>query len=56
MCKVFREVLAEGMWEIFQAVGAEVQIMRDNLSVIGTGTPRAYREAVRLVREFAHSF
>ena len=55
--KAFRDALLdEEVWEVFKPVGAEVQIVRDCFAPLGKGTPHAYREALRLVREFSYSF
>ena len=34
----------------------DVNILRDIFGPMGRGTKSAYREALRLIREFAHSF
>ena len=55
--KAFRDALLdEEVWEVFRPVGAEIQIVRARFSTLGKGTPHAHREALRLVREFTHSF
>jgi len=44
------------LWVLYKPSGHELNILRDIFSPLGQGTKDAYREALRLVREFSHSF
>ncbi len=44
------------LWALYKPSGAEINLLRDIFGSLGRGNKTAYREALRLVREFAHSF
>lgn len=55
--KGLRELLEDDeLWALYKPTGHEVNMMRDIFGPLGRGSKVAYREALRLIREFAHSF
>lgn len=55
--KGLKELLEDDeLWSLYKPTGHEVNMLRDIFGPLGRGTKTAYREALRLVREFAHSF
>lgn len=44
------------LWALYKPTGHEINLMRDMFGPLGRGSKTAFREALRLVREFAHSF
>lgn len=55
--KGLRELLDDPeLWALFKPTGHEINMLRDIFGPLGRGTKSAYREALRLVREFTHSF
>jgi DNA-binding XRE family transcriptional regulator len=44
------------LWSLYKPTGHEVNMLRDIFGPLGRGSKAAYREALRLIREFAHSF
>jgi DNA-binding XRE family transcriptional regulator len=44
------------LWALYKPTGHEVNLLRDMFGPLGRGSKAAYREALRLVREFTHSF
>ena len=57
LAKGLRELLKDDeLWALYKPTGHEINLLRDLFSPLGRGTKSAYREALRLVREFTHSF
>ena len=55
--KALRDLLDDDeLWALFKPTGHEIILLRDLFSPLGRGSKKAYGEALRLVREFAHSF
>lgn len=55
--KGLKELLEDDeVWALFKPTGPEVNMLRDTFSPLGRGTKTTYREALLLIREFAHSF
>jgi len=55
--KGLREMLEDDeLWALYKPTGHEVNMLRDMFGPLGRGSRHAYREALRLVREFTHSF
>ncbi len=55
--KALRKLLDDDeIWELFKPSGHEINLMRDMFGPMGKGSPADYREALRLIREFVHSF
>lgn len=51
------ELLADDeLWALYKPTGHEVNLLRDMFGPLGRGSKSAYREALRLIREFTHSF
>lgn len=44
------------LWSLYKPTGHEVNLLRDMFGPLGKGKKTAYREALRLIREFTHSF
>ena len=44
------------LWGLYKPTGHEINILRDIFGPLGRGSKTAFREALRLIREFAHSF
>lgn len=55
--KALREFLDDDeLWSLFKPTGHELNMLRDVFGPLGRGSKSAYREALRLIREFTHSF
>ena len=55
--KELRELLEEDdIWTLFKPTGHEVNMLRDTFGPLGKGSKQTFREALLLIREFAHSF
>ena len=55
--KPLRDLLADDdLWTLYKPTGHEINLLRDRFSPLGRGSKKAFREALRLVREFTHSF
>lgn len=55
--KALRKLLDnDEIWALFRPSGHEINLMRDMFGPMGKGSPSDYREALRLIREFVHSF
>ena len=54
--KALRDLLADDeLWSVYKPTGREINTLRDDFAKLGKGTKSAYREALRLVREFSGS-
>lgn len=54
--KGIRELLDDDeLWSLYKPTGHEINMMRDIFGPLGKGSRTAYREALRLIREFTHS-
>jgi len=57
MPKGLRDLLKDDeLWALYKPTGHEINMLRDIFGPLGRGSKTAYREALRLIREFAHSF
>lgn len=55
--KGLRELLDDDeLWALYKPTGHEINMMRDIFTPLGRGKKEAYREALRLIRQFTHSF
>jgi DNA-binding XRE family transcriptional regulator len=55
--KGLRELLEDDeLWALYKPTGHEVNMLRDIFSPLGRGSKVAFREALRVIREFSHSF
>jgi transcriptional regulator with XRE-family HTH domain len=55
--KGLKELLDDDeLWALYKPTGHEINMLRDMFGPLGRGSKGQYREALRLVREFAHSF
>lgn len=55
--KGLRELLEDDeLWALYKPTGHEVNMLRDTFGPLGRGSKQSFREALRLIREFAHSF
>jgi transcriptional regulator with XRE-family HTH domain len=55
--KALRELLDDDeLWGLFKPTGHEINMLRDVFGSLGRGSKSSYREALRLIREFTHSF
>lgn len=56
--KPLRDLLSDDeLWALFRPTGHEINMLRDLISPIGKkGTTKSYGDALRLIREFSHSF
>lgn len=55
--KGLRELLDDPeLWALFKPTGHEINMLRDIFGPLGRGSKSAYREALRLIREFTHTF
>ena len=55
--KALRDVLKDDdLWQLFKPTGHEINLVRDMFGGLGRVPKSAYRDALRLVREFCHSF
>lgn len=46
----------EEVWSLTRPTGHEINLLRDMFGRLGRGNAAQYREALRLIREFTHSF
>lgn len=54
LAKGLKEMLNDDeLWALYKPTGHEVNMLRDIFGSLGRGTKGAYREALRLVREFS---
>lgn len=44
------------LWALYKPTGPEINMLRDTFSPLGRGSKVAFREALRVIREFSHSF
>lgn len=44
------------LWALYKPTGHEINMLRDVFGPLGQGSVTAYREALRVIREFSHSF
>ncbi len=52
-----RDLLKDNeLWALYKPTGHEINMLRDIFSPLGKGNKQAYREALRVIREFMHSF
>lgn len=57
LAKPLRDLLADDdLWALYKPTGHEINLIRGMFAPLGRGSRPAYREALRLVREFTHSF
>lgn len=57
MPKGLKELLEDDeLWALYKPTGHEINMLRDIFAPLGRGGKTAYREALRLIRDFAHSF
>jgi transcriptional regulator with XRE-family HTH domain len=57
MPKGLKELLDDDeLWSLYKPTGHEINMLRDIFGPLGKGSKAAFREALRLVREFTHSF
>ena len=55
--KALRDLLSDDeVWSLYKPTGHEINLLRDLFPPLGKGSKAGYREALRLVREFTHSF
>ena len=55
--KPLRDLLADDeLWALYKPTGHEINLLREMFVPLGRGTKSAFREALRLIREFTHSF
>ena len=55
--KGLRELLDDDeLWTLYKPTGHEINMLREMFSSLGEGSKNSYREGLRLVREFSHSF
>lgn len=55
--KALRDMLEDDeLWALYKPTGHEINMLRDIFGPMGKGNKSAYREALRLIREFTHSF
>lgn len=55
--KGLQELLEDDeIWALYKPTGHEINMLRDSFGPLGKGTKGTFREALRLIREFAHSF
>ena len=55
--KALRELLDDDeLWALYKPSGYEINMLRDTLAPLGRGTKTDFREGLRLLREFTHSF
>ena len=55
--KGLRELLDDDeLWSLYKPAGHEINLLREMFGPLGRGSASAYRDALRLVREFTHSF
>lgn len=44
------------LWALYKPTGHEINMLRDIFGPLGQGSESAFREALRVIREFSHSF
>ena len=55
--KPLRDLLADDeLWAVHKPTGHEINLLRDLVPPLGKGSKKGFREALRLIREFTHSF
>ena len=55
--KGLHDVLSDDeVWSLYKPTGHEINLLSKMFPPLGKGSKSAYREALRLVREFTHSF
>lgn len=55
--KGLRELLEDDeLWALYKPTGHEINMLRDLFGPLGKGNKISFREALRLIREFSHSF
>ena len=55
--KGLRELLEDDeLWSLYKPTGHEINMLRDTFGPLGKGNKVSFREALRLIREFSHSF
>lgn len=55
--KGLRDLLDDNeLWSLYKPTGHELNMLRDLFGPLGRGSKSSYREALRLIREFTHSF
>jgi DNA-binding XRE family transcriptional regulator len=55
--KGLRDLLKDDeLWALYKPTGHEINMLRDIFAPLGKGNKQAYREALRVIREFIHSF
>lgn len=55
--KGLQELLEDDeIWALYKPTGHEINMLRDSFGPLGKGSKVTFREALRLIREFAHSF
>ena len=55
--KALRDLLSDDkVWSLYKPTGHEINLLRELFPPLGKGSKAGYREALRLVREFTHSF
>ena len=55
--KALRDAIKDDeLWALFKPTGHEINLVRDPFGSLGRGSKSNYRDALRLVREFCHSF
>lgn len=55
--KGLRDLLDDDeLWSLYKPTGHELNMLRDMFAPLGRGSKPAFREALRLIREFTHSF
>ena len=51
------ELLADDeLWALYKPTGHEINTLRDIFGPLGRGSKASFREALRVIRDFAHSF
>lgn len=55
--KALRDLLDDDeLWSLYRPTGHEINLLRDMFGALGRGSKNSYREALRLIRVFTHSF
>ena len=55
--KGLRDLLKDDeLWSLYKPTGHEINVLRDIFGSLGRGNKSRFREALHLIREFAHSF
>ena len=51
-----RELMSDDeLWSLYKPSGKEIEILRDLFGPLGRGSKDAFRDALRLIRDFSHS-